>query len=110
MNQTYFSVLILALQILLVGNACAEKADSDKPTEIVSIKSEVDDIKQIRTFTGNVVLTRGTLIMKGSKLVITATPDGWDFGTMYAPSGGLATMRQKRDGGADLWMEGEAAD
>ncbi|HXA47649.1 MAG TPA: lipopolysaccharide transport periplasmic protein LptA [Burkholderiaceae bacterium] len=110
MKSSYFSVLLIALQILLVGNACAEKADSDKNIEIAAIKSEDDDLKGIKTFTGNVVLTQGTLIMKGTKLVITTTPDGWQFGTMYAPNGGLATMRQKRDGGPDLWMEGEAAD
>jgi lipopolysaccharide export system protein LptA len=110
MKQTFFPVILIALQILLVGHACAEKADSDKPIEIVSIKSEDDDLKQIKTFTGNVVLTQGTLVMKGSKLVITTTPDGWQFGTMYATTGSLATMRQKRDGGPDLWMEGEAAD
>ena len=63
----------------------------------------------IRTCTGNVILTQGTLIMKGTKLVVTESPDGWDFYTLYAPNGGLATMRQKRDGGPDLWVEGEAA-
>jgi len=93
-----------------MGRACAEKADSDKQIEIVSIKSEDDDIKQIKTFTGNVVLTQGTLVLKGSKLVLTTSPDGWQFATLYAQSGGLATMRQKRDGGPDLWMEGEASD
>ncbi len=48
--------------------------------------------------------------MKGARLVHVTTPEGYDFFTLYAPPGGLATMRQKRDGGADLWMEGEAAD
>jgi lipopolysaccharide export system protein LptA len=69
-----------------------------------------DDVKQVRTWTGNVILTQGTLIMKGIRLVVTTSPDGYDFATLYAPPGHLATMRQKRDGGPDLWMEGEAAD
>jgi lipopolysaccharide export system protein LptA len=110
MKQSFFPVIVIALQILLIGSACAEKADSDKKIVIVSDKSVDDDLKQIKTCTGNVILTQGTLVMKGTKLVITTTPDGWQFGTMYAPNGGLATMRQKRDGGPDLWVEGEAAD
>jgi lipopolysaccharide export system protein LptA len=110
MKPSFFPAILIALQILLIGNACAEKADADKQIEIAAINSVDDDLKQIKTFTGNVVLTQGTLIMKGAKLVLTTTPDGWQFGTMYAPNGGLATMRQKRDGGPDLWMEGEAAD
>ena len=101
---------VIALPLLLLSNAHAEKADSQKEIAATGDKVDVDDIKQIRVVTGNVVLTQGTLIMKGAKLVITTSPDGWQFGTMYAPSGGLATMRQKRDGGPDLWMEGEASD
>jgi lipopolysaccharide export system protein LptA len=110
MKQSFFLVILVALQILLAGNACAEKADSDKQAVIVADKSGDDELKGTKTFTGDVVLTQGTLVMKGTKLVITTSPDGWQFGTMYAPAGGLATMRQKRDGGPDLWMEGEAAD
>ena len=102
--------ITIALHLLLAGNAYAEKADSEKQIEISAIKSEDDDIKQIKTFTGNVVLIQGTLILKGTKLVVTTSPDGWEFATLYAPAGGLATMRQKRDGGPDLWMEGEASD
>ena len=102
--------ITIALHLLLAGNAYAEKADSEKQIEISAIKSEDDDIKQIKTFTGNVVLIQGTLILKGTKLVVTTSSDGWEFATLYAPAGGLATMRQKRDGGPDLWMEGEASD
>jgi lipopolysaccharide export system protein LptA len=110
MKQFFFSVILIALQILLMGKACAEKADSEKTAFILAVKTDDNELKGIKTFTGDVVLTQGTLVMKGAKLVITTTPDGWQFGTMYAPTGGLATMRQKRDGGPDLWMEGEAAD
>ncbi len=100
--------LLIALQAFPLA-AHAEKADSDKEIDIRCDYSVNDDVKMIRTCTGNVILTQGTLIMKGTKLVVTESPDGWDFYTLYAPNGGLATMRQKRDGGPDLWVEGEAA-
>ncbi len=110
MNSRILSGLLLALQVFAAQAVHAEKADSEKNIDIVADHSEDDDVKQIRTFTGNVILTQGTLIMKGAKLVVTQSPDGWNFATLYAPGGGLATMRQKRDGGPDLWMEGEAAE
>jgi lipopolysaccharide export system protein LptA len=110
MKQQFLPLLFVALQILPMASAFAEKGDSDKQIEIVAVKTENDDVKQIHVFTGNVILTQGTLIMKGTKLVLTTSPDGWQFATLYAPAGGSATMRQKRDGGPDLWMEGEAAD
>ena len=110
MTRPFVSIALIALQLLFLGNACAEKADSEKEININADKSEDDDIKQIKTFTGNVILTQGTLVMKGTKLIVTTSPDGWEFATLFAPPGALATMRQKRDGGPDLWMEGEAGD
>ncbi len=110
MKRKILSLVLLALQAFIAGHAAAEKGDSEKQIDITSLSSQADDVKGTRIFTGNVVLTQGTLIMKGAKLVVTESPDGWQFATMFAPPGGLATMRQKRDGGPDLWMEGEAVD
>jgi lipopolysaccharide export system protein LptA len=101
---------MLLAALLACSGAHAEKADSEKEIHVESDKVAVDNVKQISTYTGNVILTQGTLIMKGVKLVVTTSPEGYDFATLYAVPGGLATMRQKRDGGPDLWMEGEAAD
>jgi lipopolysaccharide export system protein LptA len=92
------------------GTAHAEKADADKPTNVEANQMAYDDIKQINTFTGSVVLTRGTLIMKADRMVVTQDPAGYQFATLYAVPGGLATFRQKRDGGPNLWIEGHAAD
>jgi len=103
-------VLFIALQVLPAGVAHAEKADADKDMDIVCDHWDDNDVKQIRTCTGNVIMKQGTLIMKGAKLVVTESPDGWNSAVLYAPPSGLATMRQKRDGGPDLWMEGEASD
>ncbi|MBV8667248.1 MAG: lipopolysaccharide transport periplasmic protein LptA [Burkholderiaceae bacterium] len=96
--------------LIATAPALAEKADSEKEIHVESNQVAVDNVKQISTYTGNVVLTQGTLVMKGTRLVVTTSPEGYDFATLYAPPGGLATMRQKRDGGPDLWMEGEASD
>jgi lipopolysaccharide export system protein LptA len=106
----FLSLPLLILALALAGTARAEKADSQKPTNIEADQMAYDDVKQINTFTGNVVLTRGTLIMKGAKLVVIQDPAGYQYATLWAPSNGLATFRQKRDGGPNLWMEGQAAD
>ena len=109
MKRLYFQTLFL-LGIAIVNSAHAEKADSEKPTNVEANQMAYDDVKQINTFTGNVILTRGTLIMKAEKMVVTQDPAGYQFATLYAGSGGLATFRQKRDGGPNLWIEGQAAD
>jgi lipopolysaccharide export system protein LptA len=107
MNRIWLYSL-LALNMAAVGNAYAEKADSSKPTTVDADQMSYDDIKQVNTFNGNVILTRGSLIMKANKVVVTQDPAGYQFATLYAAPGGLATFRQKRDGGVNLWVEGQA--
>lgn len=107
MKRFYLISLTLAGMLFSAG-ALAEKADADKPTNIEASQMSYDDLKQVNTFTGNVVLTRGTLLMKAGKVVVTTDPAGYQFATLYAAPGALASFRQKRDGGANLWVEGQA--
>ena len=101
---------LLAGLVLLSPPALAERADRDKPTNGEANHMAYDDVRQINTFTGNVVLTRGTLIMRAEKLVVVQDAAGYQYATLTAPKGGFATIRQKRDGGPNLWMEARAAD
>ncbi|MGH8806749.1 MAG: lipopolysaccharide transport periplasmic protein LptA, partial [Noviherbaspirillum sp.] len=50
-----FFLLLLMLGTTVAGNVRAEKADSDKPTNVEADQMAYDDVKQINTFTGNVV-------------------------------------------------------
>jgi lipopolysaccharide export system protein LptA len=106
--KRYIFLSLLLLGMAVTGGARAEKADAEKPTNVEADQMAYDDVKQINTFTGNVILTRGTLTMKGAKLVVSQDPSGYQFGVLTAPPGKLATFRQKRDGGPDLWVEGQA--
>ena len=110
MTRHIFKILLATVLPLLASTALAEKADAQKEKKITADHSDVDNVNQVYTYTGNVVVTQGTLILKGAKLVDTTTKEGYNYAILYAPAGGRATMRQKRDGGPDLWMEGEAAD
>ncbi|EJN01250.1 lipopolysaccharide transport periplasmic protein LptA [Herbaspirillum sp. YR522] len=103
------SLLLPWLLLLAVcGVARAEKADSTKPTNIEADQMVYDDVRQVKTFTGNVVLTRGTLLIKAGRVVLTTDQYGYEYAVLYAAPGSLASFRQKRDGGPDLWIEGQA--
>lgn len=101
-------VLLVLSGLIAATGAYAEKADRTKPTNVEANQMEYDDLKQVNTFIGGVVLTRGTILMKSAKMVVTQDPEGYQFMTMYAAPGALASFRQKRDGGPDQWIEGEA--
>jgi len=107
MKRLLFLTLFV-LNIAATGLVHAEKADSDKPTQVEADQMIYDDIKQINTFSGNVILTRGSLLMKAGKVTVTQHPAGHQFATLTAAPGSVATFRQKRDGGPDLWIEGQA--
>jgi lipopolysaccharide export system protein LptA len=110
MNGTMMKKLILSAAMLLLaaGAAHAEKADANKPTKIDYDDLQIDDVKQIKTLIGNVVLTRGTLLMKSPKAVVSTDPEGYNFVVLTSTPGTPATFRQKRDGAGDQWVDGEA--
>jgi len=93
---------------LLSLTAVAEKADSQKQAALEFDTGDLDGIAGVRTVTGNVILTRGTLLLKADRAVVKETPEGYMSVTMTAAPGKLTTFRQKRDGGPNLWVEGQA--
>ena len=97
-------LLLLASLVVGVGSVQAEKADREKPTTIDADRLSHDDQKQITTFTGNVVLTKGTLILRGDRMELWQDSAGNTFGMMI---GKPARFRQKRDG-VNEFMEGES--
>jgi lipopolysaccharide export system protein LptA len=84
--------------------ALAEKADREKPINLEADRVTVDDAKQISTFEGNVVLTQGTLIIRGDRMEVRQDNQGFKQGVTW---GNLAYFRQKRDG-YDEYIEGWA--
>jgi len=102
--------LSAALAVMLIfsafaaGTARAEKADREKPINIEADRVTVDDAKQIATFIGRVILTQGTLIIRGDRMEVRQDNQGFKHGTTW---GTLAYFKQKRDG-YDEHIEGWA--
>lgn len=86
-------LLIFLLLFPMLGHA--ERADRDKPISIDADQAQVDDAKQTSTFTGNVVLTQGTMVIRGDKLLVVQDKAGFKHGTAF---GRTASFRQKREG------------
>lgn len=95
-------VAFAALLLLFTAPALAEKSDKQKPVNVEADKMQYDDIKQINIFTGNVRLTKGTIVITGDRIIVRQDPEGFQYGTAI---GNPATFRQKRDG-VDQFVEG----
>ena len=103
-----FLLFLFVLNAALPTAVHAEKADSGKPVVMDADQIDHDNVKQIYTLNGNAIITRGTMVLKAGKVVLSVDPAGYTFATLFGAPGTAATFRQKRDGGPDLWMEGEA--
>ena len=97
-------IALLAYCLLASASAMAERADRDKPVNLEADQVTVDDNKQTATFTGKVILTQGTLVIRGDRMVVQQDADGFKYGVAY---GDLASFRQKREG-YDEYIDGYA--
>ncbi|KAB2893040.1 MAG: lipopolysaccharide transport periplasmic protein LptA [Burkholderiaceae bacterium] len=110
MRKRFLPILLLSALSTMAGIAHAEKADRNKPMNIEADTLRHDELKQTSVFTGRVVMTKGTIVLRGARLDVRQDPDGYQHGTVTAEPGQRAFFRQKRDslpGQPDEFVEGE---
>jgi len=98
------TLIAVCLSVLSTAPALAEKADKDKPTQIEANRMSSDDARKMSIFEGNVVLTKGTILIRADRLIVRQDLDGFQISTA---TGTPARFRQKREG-KEEWIEGEA--
>jgi len=102
-----YALVLLMLATGMVGeSALAEKADRNKPMNVEADALRYDDLQQSSVFTGRVVVSKGTIVIRGGQLNVRQDPEGYQFGLVKAEPGKLAFFRQKREG-LDEFIEGE---
>lgn len=87
--------------------AHAERADQTKPLVLEADNASYDDLKQIYVLTGNVVLTKGTMVLRSHTAEVRTDPEGYQYAVAIAKPGELAYIKQKRDT-PNEYMEGWA--
>jgi lipopolysaccharide export system protein LptA len=98
--------LLVCLSILALSPALAEKADSKKPLNVEADNLKRDELRQLSVFTGKVLATKGTIVMRGERLEVRQDPDGFQYGVIKPSPGQRGFFRQKREG-VEEWIEGE---
>jgi lipopolysaccharide export system protein LptA len=102
------TALALAALMLPALPASGEKADKDKPTHIEANRMSADDARRITIFEGNVVLTKGTVLVRADRVVVRQDADGFQHATA---TGKPVRFRQRADPKGDregVWTDGEA--
>ena len=104
MNHLRLPMLAVLCLIAIALPARAERADRDKPIDLEADTVTVNDAKKTSTYTGNVILTQGTLTIRGDKLIVQEDANGFQHSTSY---GNPTTFKQKMEG-KNEYMEGSA--
>lgn len=106
MKHIHLHFLVAAALALSGSLAQAERADRDKPMNVEADAMRYDDLKQVNVFTGRVVATKGTILVRGERVEVWKDAQGYQFARVTAAPGQLAYYREKREG-LDEFVEGE---
>ena len=103
------ALLLVALGV--TGTVGAETADRDKPIQVEAQKGSYNDLKQAGVFSGDVIVTKGTIRVTGEKVELRKDPEGYEHAVVTGAAGQLARFRQRRDptkAGTEEYIEGRA--
>ena len=106
MKNSYLLSLLMLAVFLVAAPVRAEKADRVKPMNIEADNLRHDNLKHVSVFSGRVIMTKGTIVLRGARLEVRQEPEGYQYGVVTAEPGQRAFFRQKRDGGEEF-IEGE---
>ncbi|MEP7303460.1 MAG: lipopolysaccharide transport periplasmic protein LptA [Caldimonas sp.] len=88
--------------------ALAEKADRFKPLNVeADLPGKIDLLNQFVVFNGNVVVSKGTMIIRAARIEVRESADGYHTAVAFGSPAQHATFRQKRDA-PDEYIEGDA--
>lgn len=88
-------------------HAAAESADRQQKMVLEADVCTEDGLRQVKVCSGNVVITQGTLVLRGARLEQREDPQGFIVARITADGAVTPFFRQKREG-VDEFIEAQA--
>ncbi|HIV69803.1 MAG TPA: lipopolysaccharide transport periplasmic protein LptA [Candidatus Aquabacterium excrementipullorum] len=101
------SLAALAVLSLAAAPAWADRSDRFQPLNFAADNARVDDNQRVNVLTGNVEITKGTIVLRAARVEVRQVADGSQMAVATNGAGGRAYFRQRREG-LDEYIEGEA--
>ncbi len=103
------SVAWLAVLGLLMSTspAWADRSDRLQPLNFAADSAKVDDNQHLNILSGNVEITKGTIVLRAAKVEVRQGGSGTQIAVATGGPGGRSFFRQHREG-LDELIEGEA--
>jgi lipopolysaccharide export system protein LptA len=101
--------LLMGAALAVAGlPASAERADRFQKLRVEADRQgKIDLVNNLIVFTGNVVITKGTMVIQAERVELRETAAGYHNAVAFGTESKPATFRQKRDG-VDETIAGEA--
>ena len=103
----YHWITCLFLGFTTLQNSFALQSDQSKPTNFKADKVDFNDVNQEYFLTGHVVVSRGSILVKGAKAVVVVDPDGFQKISVIGDAMQLAEFSQQLDGTTIEFIHGE---
>jgi lipopolysaccharide export system protein LptA len=107
-NKLQPLLLCAVFGLLSAQSAQAERADRPKPINMLAAKLEIDDAKGERVATGDVLIAKGSILIRADKAVVREDAQGYQHVWLSAKPGQRVFFRERRDGADDEFIEAEA--
>ena len=99
--------LVLLSAALWPLAARADKSDRFQPLNFAADNARVDDNQRLNILSGNVEITKGSIMLRAERVEVRQGPDGTQNAVATGGPNGRSLFRQRRDG-LDEAIEGEA--
>ncbi|WP_325483008.1 lipopolysaccharide transport periplasmic protein LptA [Piscinibacter sp.] len=88
--------------------AQAERADRAQPLNVAADRQGIFDLaNQVVVFSGDVIITKGTIVIKAERVEVRESSDGYRTAVAIGSENRPATFRQKRDN-VEEYIEGQS--
>lgn len=98
MTMKFLSLLLYCTFFIIPTSALALSSDRDQPIELEADTADIDDLKGISIYTGNVILTQGSMVIKAHKLTLYNDKNKDLEKAVAVGSKKLATFKQRPEG------------
>ncbi len=97
--QASLAIFLMCFTFLYSFDAMALASDRDQPIELEADTADIDDLKGISIYTGNVVLVQGSMVIKAHKLTLYNDKNKeLEKAVAVGKTGKLATFKSRPEG------------
>ncbi len=97
MKANFVPIAVMFAALSCAMPAQALQRDRQQPLLVDAGAMHYDDVKQLDVFTGDVVVTKGSMVIHADRVEVRQTPDGYDMADAFGDAAHPATIDETLD-------------